>query len=67
MENENEKNNIENINHKIQNMNKINSNDVFGNKIGNIPNLCLQKRIQNRKFIEEIFKYSEELKELIPI
>ena len=67
MENENEKNNIENINHKIQNMNKINLNDVFGNKIGNIPNLCLQKRIQNRKFIEEIFKYSEELKELIPI
>ena len=67
MENEKEKNNIENINYKNQNINKINSNDVFGNKIGNIPHLYLRKRIQNSKFIEEIFKYSEELNELIPI
>ena len=38
------------------------------NNICSIPNLNLQNEIiKNKKFIEEIFKYSEELNELIPI
>ena len=60
----------ENVETKGNNSNQ--NNDLNRNIERNISNNEFENnsiniRIQNRKFIEEIFKYSEELNELIPI
>ena len=72
MENKNEeiKENITNeINNNIdEKLKEVCLNDISINKSKINLSLNLQSVIiKNRKFIEEIFKYSNELKELIPI
>ena len=71
MENKNEKikENITNeINNEDENIKKVYINNTSKNKTENNINLKLPNiRIQKRKFIEEIFKYSEESNELIPV
>ncbi len=72
MENKNEeiKENITNEinNNKDENLKEVCLNDVSINKSKSNLSLNLQKEItKNKKFIEEIFKYSNELNKLIPI
>jgi hypothetical protein len=71
MENKNENRNenfINEINNIDENIKKELLNNTSKNKNENNTNLNLSNiRIQNKKFIEEIFEYSNELNEFIPI
>ena len=71
MENKNEdinENLINEINNIEENMKKELLYNTSKNKNENNTNLNLSNiRIQNKKFIEEIFEYSKELNEFIPI
>ena len=67
MENKNEvikDNNSNEYNDLHQKIEKDITSNIFENKM---DNNSINLRIENRKFIEEIFKYSEESNELIPI
>ena len=57
---------MKNLNEEIKE-NISNQNNDLNRNIEEFENNSINIRIQNRKFIEEIFKYSEELNELIPI